>query len=112
MNSLDDPALWVLPINIGKSKNELVKFDERHASKFTASKSSRMSKLVYVRCTSLCNEVAKVIDRCSGVFEQSRLMETILEDTVAIGILIPSVAVSELALVTTLIKTVFKRDLD
>lgn len=111
VNALRDLALRIVRAITGNPKDMLIKLDARYDSKSTASKISRMSELVSDRYKSLREDVAKHIDRLSGIIVQLRLMDTNLEDSVAVEILIWSIQVPELASETASIKKISERDL-
>lgn len=111
LNALSDPALRVVR-SVGENPRDmLVNLNATYDMESTASKISRMSEMVSVRYTSLRYDIAKHINRLSGIIEKLRSMGTNLQDSVVIGILISSIQMTELALVTASVKTISERDL-
>lgn len=112
VSALGDHALRVVRSVIGLPHVMLQKLDARYDSKSTATRISKMAELVCVKFTNAREDISKHVDRLAGLLEQLRSMNTPLPDSLAIGILVASIEVSELTPVTAAIKTLADKDLN
>lgn len=111
VSALGDHALRVVRSVIGEPHKMFQKLDMRYDSKSTATRISKMAELVSLKYGNLRDDISKHIDRMAGLLEQLRSMNTVLDDALAIGILVASIEVSELSAVTAAIKTLAEKDL-
>lgn len=111
VGALSDHPLRVVRTVIGKPYQMLAKLDARYDSKSTSSKISKMSDLVSMRYSTLKEDISKHIDRMRATTEQLANMGTIVQEPLAIGILVASIDVTALRPVTAAIKTLAERDL-
>lgn len=105
VNTLSDQALRVVRGVIGNPSDMMEKLDSRYDSKTTASRIAKMSELVGTRFTNLNADMSAHVDKMAGLIEQLRSMGTTFDDSLAIGMLVASIEVSELFAVTASIKT-------
>ena len=112
VSTLGDQALRVVRSVIAKPSVMLSKLDKRYDSKTTASRILRMTELVSMRYTNIRDDMSVHIDKMAGLVEQLRSMGTTMDDTLAIGILVSSIEVTELLAVTASIKTLAESDIN
>lgn len=107
-----DHASRLIRTVIGDPAKMTKKLDDSYDYKSTASKIYKISELVSIRYTSLLEDLSKHIDRLAGLVEQLRGMFTVLYDSLAIGILVVSIEVSQLFPATAAINTLGDADLN
>lgn len=105
VSSLNDAALRVVRSVIGKPVAMIEKLDNRFNSHTTASKISKMSELVSMHYCKVPSDMTMQIDKMAALLEQLRSMKATIDDSMAIGILLASIEVQELAPVVAAIKT-------
>lgn len=105
VSALGDHALRVVRSVVGNPAAMLEKLDARYDSKSTASKITKMSKLVSVRFSNPKAGIEKHIDAMAALLEQLKAMNAKMDDSLAVGILIASIDVPDLKPVVAAIKT-------
>ena len=105
VTALNDSALRVVRSVIGKPNQMLEKLNARFDSRTTSSKITRMVELVSLRYRGVRSDISKHIDKMASLLEQLRAMNAIIDDPLAVGILLASIDVEELGPVVAAIKT-------
>lgn len=112
VSALSDHALRVVRSVIGNPLKMMAKLNDRYDSKTIASRISTMSELVSIKYTSLGDDIDKHIDKVEGLIEKLRAMGTVFDDSLAIGILVASIDLPEMAPATAAIKTLADKDVN
>lgn len=102
--ALGDHALRVVKDLRGNPTEMMEKLDPRYDSKTTASKISKMVELVSLRYSNPRNDITKHIDRMAAIVEQLAAMESSMDDSLPVGILIASINDAEMRPVVAAIK--------
>ena len=111
VSALSDDAMRIVMDVIGDPKTMISKLDDRYRSKSTASKISKITELVSIRYKNVRKDIAKHVDKMSGIVSELKGMKMNLEDTLTVGVLVASIEAPELSAVAAAIKTLAEDDL-
>lgn len=105
VSTLSDKALRVVRSVVNETRAMLDKLDSRNNSETVASRIAKMSDFVGTRYSSLGDDMSAHVAVMAALIEQLRGMGITFDDTLAVGILVSSLDVTELAPVAALIET-------
>ena len=105
VSALSDQALRVVRSVIGFPFRMMEKLDARYNSRTTASKISKMGLLFSMKLERTSGSLEEHVDRMADIIDQLRSMNTTVEESLAVGVLLSSIVAPELQNVTAAIRT-------
>lgn len=111
IHRLGDNALRIVWAVTGKPREMMDKLDKRYDSWWTATRIFTKAELAIVKDSTKWDDVSKPIDHLAAVIKNLRTMGAVFDGVLAIGILVASLDISDLALVTAVVKILGDKDL-